>query len=359
MKLRYYITGHGLGHVSRSCLILQHLREFCLQVVIEVCTTAPPWFLRQQLPSTVPIRSLSFDLGVIQRDSLDIDADQTLWACQSLLAERTDLLRQERDDLLASGVTLVAADIPAVPLRAAHDAGIPALGIANFTWDWIYAGMVKQHPEFTEIAKVFREDYSCATAMLRLPFHGVFPHPEMVHELPLVARCAETSPDVIRSRLGVDEEVRLGLISFGGFGLDKINLAPLARRKDWLFLSERAIGAGVDNVRQLAVGEFAYPDLVAAADVVITKPGYGIISECIANKTAVLYTSRGDFREEPLLIEGLERYARSLFIENEDLRQGAWFPLLDQLLTLPVPEGSLATNGAKVTAQFLLESLEG
>ena len=30
-----------------------------------------------------------------------------------------------------------------------------------------------------------------------------------------------------------------------------------------------------------------------AADVVVTKPGYGIISECIANDTAILYTSRG------------------------------------------------------------------
>ena len=40
-----------------------------------------------------------------------------------------------------------------------------------------------------------------------------------------------------------------------------------------------------------------YEDLVAASDVVVTKPGYGIISECIANGAAVLYTSRGHFIE--------------------------------------------------------------
>ena len=35
--------------------------------------------------------------------------------------------------------------------------------------------------------------------------------------------------------------------------------------------------------------------LVGAADAVVSKPGYGIISECIANETAILYTSRGHF----------------------------------------------------------------
>ena len=44
---------------------------------------------------------------------------------------------------------------------------------------------------------------------------------------------------------------------------------------------------------------YRYEDLVRAVDVVVTKPGYGIISECIANDTALLYTSRGDFREYP------------------------------------------------------------
>ena len=38
---------------------------------------------------------------------------------------------------------------------------------------------------------------------------------------------------------------------------------------------------------------FRYEDLVAAVDVVLTKPGYGIVSECVANDTALLYTSRG------------------------------------------------------------------
>jgi hypothetical protein len=36
--------------------------------------------------------------------------------------------------------------------------------------------------------------------------------------------------------------------------------------------------------------------LVAAVDVVVSKPGFGIIAECIANDTVLLYTSRGRLR---------------------------------------------------------------
>jgi hypothetical protein len=37
----------------------------------------------------------------------------------------------------------------------------------------------------------------------------------------------------------------------------------------------------------------SYPDLVAAADVVVSKPGYGIVSECVANgDAAALHLAR-------------------------------------------------------------------
>ena len=58
------------------------------------------------------------------------------------------------------------------------------------------------------------------------------------------------------------------------------------------FVDERAIySAG-----------YRYEDLVRAVDVVATKPGYGIISECIANDTALLYTSRGRFVEYDVMV---------------------------------------------------------
>ena len=47
-----------------------------------------------------------------------------------------------------------------------------------------------------------------------------------------------------------------------------------------------------------------------AADVVVTKPGYGIIAECLANDTALLYTVRGHFIEYDVLVAAMPRFLR-------------------------------------------------
>ena len=40
-----------------------------------------------------------------------------------------------------------------------------------------------------------------------------------------------------------------------------------------------------------------YPDLVGASDVVVSKPGDGIVSDCIGARTRLVDTDRGDFPE--------------------------------------------------------------
>ena len=98
---------------------------------------------------------------------------------------------------------------------------------------------------------------------------------------------------------------------------------------------------------------YRYEDLVRAVDVVVTKPGYGIISECIANDTALLYTSRGDFREYQVLVDAMPKYLRCAFIDHADLFAGHWQPHLDAC-SRSRPPTRPATNGADVAADILL-----
>ena len=84
-------------------------------------------------------------------------------------------------------------------------------------------------------------------------------------------------------------------------GPREIGLPPSVR-----FVDERAIYAS----------GYRYEDLVRAVDIVATKPGYGIIAECIANDTALLYTSRGRFAEYDVMVREMPRYLRCGFISN-------------------------------------------
>jgi len=349
--LRYYITGHGLGHASRSGQILQALAARHPAIRCDVVTDAAPWFLADNLPPGFTVAPRILDVGVRQVDSLVMQPEATIQACRQLQARAPGLIADEADGLRRDGVALVVTDVAALPCAAAAAAGIPAVILSNFTWDWIYAEFLDAHPELAAIIAWQRACYQQARLALRLPFHGPMPVDNVV-DLPMVARRSAVPANAIRNRLKLHDNQRLALLSFGGFGLQDAPLGELAQLPEWVFLAEPELAAGHPQLRPLP-GGVAYPDLVNAADAVITKPGYGIVAECLAHQTPVVYTSRGNFREQALLIAGLQRYGRAVAIDNQRLRSGDLKAALERLLTLPQPTESLDADGAAVAADHL------
>ena len=93
---------------------------------------------------------------------------------------------------------------------------------------------------------------------------------------------------------------------------------------------------------------------MAACDIVATKPGYGIIAECVANGVALLYTSRGNFVEYEALVACIPRYLRHSFIDHQALFAGRWRSTLDRIMAAPPPLERPPTNGADVVADMIL-----
>src|SRR4029453_13394552 len=117
------------------------------------------------------------------------------------------------------------------------------------------------------------------------------------------------------------------LSSFGGFGLSGIDpevlmklkkytvlmtaMTPLARVKKDTPAAERKGSLVTINEEAMHNLGVRFEDLGGGSEVVVTKPGYGIISECIANDAAVLYTPRGHFPEYDVLVDEMPKYLRS------------------------------------------------
>ena len=129
--------------------------------------------------------------------------------------------------------------------------------------------------------------------------------------------------DEVRGALGLPPRATgkpLVLISFGGYGVAGLDTQALDDLKDYTIAttdspaSNNAIqptsGLLYISEQQLYDSGLRYEDLVRGADVVVTKPGYGIISEAIANGAALLYTSRGQFVEYDVLVREMPRYLR-------------------------------------------------
>ncbi len=119
-KIAYYITAHGYGHGTRSCDILNALRSAAPDVPIMVKTDLPVDFMRNRIPETIGIRPGAFDIGLIQKDSIQVDLEASLETIQALYEHEEDLIRQEMEFIQKEDIGVIVADVPAIPLDAAR-----------------------------------------------------------------------------------------------------------------------------------------------------------------------------------------------------------------------------------------------
>ena len=361
----FAISGHGFGHASRQTEIIRALHGRRPDVSIDIRTSAPRWLFERALDFPFSFSAVEVDTGVVQVDSLEVDVQASITraaAFHRTLDERVDT---EARALTANGADLVVGDIPPLACAAAVRAGVPAIAVGNFTWDWIYAGYPETAVLAPDLVRTLRDAYSTATAAWRLPLHGGFGAFDTVVDVPLVARRSAREPGDVRGRLGLPHDRPLALFAFGRYGIGNVDWSEVARTKRChvVFTAgpHTARGPAGDTFTTLDEGAMAdlgvaFEDLVAAVDVVVTKPGYGMIAECAANDTALLYTSRGRFPEYEVLVAGLPALARAAFMDHDDLFAGRWDEHLDRLLAQPRPDPPDA-DGAQAVANALAARL--
>ena len=349
----FYITGHGFGHATRMAAVAGTLAGRVPGLQLTLVTTVPESLFRLNLSVPFRLRRRTLDVGVIQHDSLRLDPAATLAAYARLLEQQPAAIEQEAALLHKEAVDLVVADIPPAAFPVARRAGLPGVGISNFSWDWIYADYVRDLPDDARVLQAIRDAYGQADLFLRLPFHGPCDAFKVIRDIPMVARRSRRSREEVRGLLGLNGSRPVILLSFGGFEVQGIDFDRVEALHEYCFLVTQPPPRPIRNVRVVTLGALKYEDVVAQADAVLTKLGYGIVSECLANRTPVLYTSRGEFAEYPHLVEGLERFGIAAFIENRDLLAGNWRSGLEALLQRSGTWVDLPANGAEVAADIL------
>jgi L-arabinokinase len=362
----FYVSGHGFGHMSRTIEVIHAVSRLRPDVPVIVKTSAPGGLVEGGGGHRIELVEMTCDAGMIQTDSLNVDTAATVRAAKDFEATLPQIASVEASFLRNSRARAVIGDIPPLAFAAAAIAEVPSIAIGNFTWDWIYAAYPEESP--FDLVEDIRAAYQNASAALRLPMAGGFHGLEgITRNIPFIARESRREVDLVRRSIGLPPRrggKPLVLLSFGGYGIQGLNTSACADLKDWTFATTE-LPAGGHSVKpipgllnisrqQLETNGLRYEDLVRAADVVLTKPGYGIVSEAIANETALLYTSRGHFVEYDVLVKEMPRYIRAQFIDQRDLLSGNWAPFLEGVLSQPAPPEKPALNGADVAAEIIL-----
>lgn len=355
--LVYYVSGHGYGHAVRTAEVLRALLDRRPGLPVQVRTSAPPHIF----PAGVAYRHVELDVGVVQPDALRIDESATLARAAELARRSDELVAAEQAALAEFGAALVVVDIPALPCLAASRTAGPVVAVANFSWDWIYRPYVEARPAYRWLIEWFQQAYARADLLLRLPLHGDLSAFRRIEDVPLISRPPTLDRAATRRRLGLPDDRPVVLLSFGGLGLRGLEFGGLAAWPEYLFVAtelELALDRPIPNVRLVPTVQENYNDLIAASDVVVTKPGFGTLATCLAEGIPVLYVDRDQFLEYDVLVAGLHAHGQARHIPRPDLLAGRLGPHLDALLRQPAPVGRPAADGAGVIADRLLGILD-
>jgi L-arabinokinase len=353
----FYVTGHGFGHASRVQAVVDALLEIPGWTV-EIRTSAPRSIFEWLLSERCAFSTVEIDPGVIQQDAFHHDVRSTLRAWQELLGRAEAVIEGEASHLRRTGCSVVLSDVSPLACASARRAGVPCVVLGNFTWDWILEEYLPAEPELAGVIAAQRRLYAQADLYLRLPMS---PETDLFREqrsIPLVARRGRTPPERIRRELGLAAGEKMILLSFGGLGVRHLDLSQVGAYPELRCVTDRGPGRPPELV-SVAGLDLHYPDLIHAADLVLTKPGYSIIAEAIAGRTPLAYAPRTGFRENQVLEGYLAQSWPSLRIPVESLADGSWVHPVQAWLAEPRSLPRLPTDGAVQVAEALVGILEG
>ncbi|KAI9098789.1 hypothetical protein DFS34DRAFT_649493 [Phlyctochytrium arcticum] len=267
------------GHATRATVVICELLSRGHSLII--ITSAPATLfssLLKSYPTTCHLRPPSqiLDPGVVQEDAVTVDGEATLKELRVFFGEGVEgLISEEEQWMRNERVDVVCLDASFLPAVAAKRQGIPSLLITNFTFDAIFAALVKSSTDRQLVLRV-ESMYACADWLLRLPgwidmpgflssdaYVDIIGIPrsvslpglkteqyqmaraqlangineeektiksaeknERIVDVPLVARLAQRSREAVRQELGISNTTRVMLITFGGFQLDQRQYSP-------------------------------------------------------------------------------------------------------------------------------------
>jgi len=355
-SIAYYITAHGYGHGVRSCSIINAFADRWPDIPVAIISDLPESFLRNRLASDRHvIRAASFDVGMVQLDSIRVDVRATLTEAATIHARGETLIAGERRVFDEENIGMVVADIPALPIEAAYRHGLPRLAVGNFAWNWIYSAFVEQDPRWKDIVEQLEEGYGKTDLLLRLPFSEemkIFPR---VEDLPLVAEPGCSRRDDIAALTGADPGKKWILLSFTTLEWDEAALGHVSGLRDYEFFTVKPLQWAWDNLFPIDRDEVPFIDVIATCDAVVSKPGFGILSECVVNRKPLVHVEREDFIEYPILLRAVQTYLKHCYLPADHLYRGELEKALASVWDAPEPTASLSRGGARVAAQRMAE----
>lgn len=293
--IAFLISDHGFGHASRNIPIIRYILEATKDIRIIIKTGKNQGQFIRDLVGDFNGRVSYFfepmDVGlVLKENSLDIDSEKLEEKVQDYISSFEEKVSKEKQFLHYNNVNLIVSDIVPWVFKCSKKLNIPSILISNFTWAEIY----KEHLS-KEICDEYIQCYKLADKVL---FYELY-------------------MEEMKNYIGNYEEVSL---CSREFDLEKAYKIKKNFKRPMVYLS---VGRSVDLQKEIDVSNLEYDfivtdgiklkgqnvyylqketpntqDYLMASDFVITKAGWGTVSEALLAKKKIALLNRDNVAED-------------------------------------------------------------
>jgi hypothetical protein len=340
------ISSHGFGHLAQAAPVLNALHAARPDLRLTVRSGLPRNRLALRIDGDFEHIHAASDFGFVMDNALDIDLPASAQRYREFHADWPDRVAAEAVFLSRLAPDLVLTDVAYLPLAGATAAGIPSASMCSLNWADLTHHYFHREDWLPGLHGQILAAYRSARVFLRTtPGMPMLDLPNVVNIGPVATPATMDRAEVAR-RLRLPKARRWVLVALGGFDFPlPVDQWPRPPGIRWL-----------SPHQALARNLGFFNDLLAAADAVITKPGYGTFVEAATHGVPVLYLRRPDWPEQEHLIDWLRVHARSAEIGREQAQRGELLPTLEALWALPAPRRPQPTGIAQA-AKALLDLL--
>ena len=370
------ISSHGFGHLSQTAPVLAAVRACCPDLRITVCSGLARTRLARRIDEPFAHVHAASDFGFVMHNAVDIDFAVSAQRYRSFHAEWTERVAAYATLLNELQADIVVANAAYLPLAAARAANVPALGFCSLNWADLFQHYFGDAAWAAPVHRQMLDAYAAAHEFLivtpGMPMAG-FPNARPVGPVAALRERSLAQRARLAARLGIAADETWVVLAMGGVEF-RLPVETWPELPGVRFLCPAGWGMSVDAShpgsalhslapapdathasrnpgRRPASADFCdddFADLLANADVVLTKPGYGTFVEAACHGTAVLYVPRDDWPEEAPLVEWLKANGRAVTIDRSALERGDLARPLARLLAQSVPARPHATGNEQI-----------
>ncbi|WP_244226492.1 glycosyltransferase [Paenibacillus protaetiae] len=244
---------------------------------------------------------------IVNTVTFELDLETMNHTLRTTLDELPLQVSEEMRYLSSVRPAAVMSDISAIPIAAAHELGIPTIGLSNFTWYSAYAELFSN-----EMLQPLYDAYEKMDYFIQYEGVGVN-EPNWGRFGQLRANFFSRKPnwaEVDRLRAELDPTSYKTIILFAvGLGVTITDFKDMMIWNDssCLFVVSSNMNIEGSNVIRIPNTYLETQNYVAASDLVISKPGWGTVSEAVVASKPLVLVDRKQFSEDYNTVDALYR----------------------------------------------------